>query len=485
VYLRSFADGNGDGIGDLEGVRTRLGYLELLGVDTVWLTPFYPSPMTALGTDISDPRGIDPMFGNLALFDQLIAEATEHGIRVVIDLVPNRTSDRHPWFVDALAARPGSHERNRYVFRDGHGDAPPNNWTTQHGGPAWTRIADGQWFLHLCSPDQPDVNWANPDIAIDLERTLRFWLQRGISGFRIDLAYAVARPNADPRTDDDSVHEVNRMIRRVLEEYPGCVAIAEIADSDSKRFTGFLRPDELHLGIDTRLSDAAFDADQVRWAIEHSMAAVTPVEAPASWTLSRPDLVRHATRYGRGDGSVGNRRARAMAVVELALPGSIFLYNGEELGLPDLLLPDWALRDPIWELSGRTLRGRDGCRVPLPWEGDEPPFGFTNGQQTWLPMPAEWAPLTVEQQLEDPDSMLSLYRHAIELRQTHDAFRGNEIEWYGAPPGCFAFRRKDGGLTCALNTSGSPVPLPAGEILLSSGAAEPGQLPAETAVWLI
>jgi alpha-glucosidase len=507
VYLRSFADGNGDGVGDLAGVRSRLGYLELLGVDTLWLTPFYPSPMAALGQDITDPRGVDPLFGDLADFDLLVTDARAHGIRIVIDLVTNHTSDRHPWFEAALAAEPGTLERDRYMFRDGRGydgSEPPNNWSSVSGGPAWTRVADGQWYLHLFTPQQPDLNWANRDVPADLEQTLRFWLDRGVAGFRIDLAHGITKPAGlpdmdprlarhaglalaqpdDPRFDDESVHDVHRLIRRVVEDYEGRVVFGDVWVADDDRFTRYLRPDELHMGFDFRLVDAEFDADMVRTAIDRSLRNVFPVGAPAVWTLSNHEVVRHATRYGGGDVTLGTVRARAMALVQLALPGSVFLYNGEELGLPDLELPDWALRDPAWERSGHIDRGRDGCRVPLPWEGTTPPFGFTAGQDSWLPMPFEWSDLTVETQLEDSGSMLSLYRHAIELRKSHRAFAGDELEWYGAPPGCFAFRRKGGGLICALNTSGALVPLPAGEILLSSTPLVDGQLPPDTAVWM-
>lgn len=501
VYLRSFADGNADGTGDLDGVRSRLGYLELLGVDTVWLTPFYPSPMSAMGYDITDPRDVDPLFGDLDTFDLLVSEARAHRIRIVIDLVPNHTSTLHPWFGSAVVAAPGSPQRDRYVFRDGRGfdgSQPPNNWTSVQGGPAWTRVDDGQWYLHLLSPDQPDLNWDNTDVALDFDRTMRFWLDRGVAGFRITTAHGMVKPAdlpdmdpmlgrhigvADPRFDDEGVHDVHRMIRGVLDEYPGRVGIAEVAVADDERYARYLRTDELHMGFDVRLVDAEFDADMVRGAIERTLASVAQVEAPPSWTLSNHDVVRHVSRYGGGD--LGARRARAMSLVELALPGGVFLYNGDELGLPDLELPDWALRDPVWERSGHTERGRDGCRVPIPWEGTAPPYGFTANQDSWLPTPFEWAPLTVEAQLEDPDSMLSLYRHAIELRQSHSAFQGGELEWYGAPPGCFAFRRKGGGLICALNTSGALVPLPAGEILLSSGPLVENQLPPDTAVWMV
>jgi alpha-glucosidase len=505
VYLRSFADSGTDGAGDLDGVRARLGYLELLGVDAIWLSPFYRSPMVDGGYDVADPRDVDPLFGDLAAFDALIADARGHNIRVLVDLVPNHTSDRHAWFQAALAAGPGSAERERYVFRDGRGHAgnePPNNWTSNFGGPAWTRVPDGQWYLHLFAPEQPDLNWEHHEVAEDLAATLRFWLDRGVDGFRIDVAHGMAKApglpdmdpalgrgtglnatDRDPRVDNDSVHEIHRMIRSVLAEYPGRIAIGEVWVGDDDRFARYVRPDELHLAFNFRLVAAPFDAAAIRDAIDHSLAAVARVGAPPTWTLSNHDVVRHVTRYG--DGETGLHRARAMALVELALPGGVFVYNGDELGLPSLELPEWAVQDPVWRRSGGADRGRDGSRVPLPWEGSLPPFGFSASEATWLPMPYEWARLTVEAQLEDPDSMLSLYRHAIELRGTHPAFGGTELEWYGAPPGCFAFRRKSGGLICALNTGDGPVPLPPGEILLSSGPLGERQLPPNTAAWLV
>jgi alpha-glucosidase len=499
VYVRSFADSDGDGIGDLDGIRSRLGYLELLGVDALWLTPFYPSPMADHGYDVADPRDVDPLFGDLEKFDQLVAEAHQRGIRVTVDLVPNHTSDQHPWFTAAVEAGPGSPERDRYWFRSG--DYPPNNWTSIFGGPAWSRLPDGEWYLHLFAPEQPDLNWANPEVAADLERTLRFWLDRGVDGFRIDVAHGMAKPESlpdmdpsvregagilhdnslDPRFDNDGVHDIHRMIRKVLDGYPDAMVIGELWVKDDDRLARYLRPDELHLGFNFRLVSADFDADAVRTAIEgtlHAAAGTTP-----TWTLSNHDVVRHVTRYGGG--AIGEQRARAMTLVELALPGVVYLYNGEELGLPTVDLPEWALQDPLWKRSGHTERSRDGSRIPVPWEGVEPPYGFSAGAETWLPMPLEWAPLTVEAQLEDENSMLSLYRHAIEIRKTHASFAGTEVEWYGAPPGCFAFRRKGGGLICALNTSSAPVPVPPGEVLLASvPLLDDGSLPPDAAVWL-
>jgi len=287
---------------------------------------------------------------------------------------------------------------------------------------------------------------------------------------------------SDPRWDQDGVHEIHRMIRKVLDEYPGAMAVGEIWVSGDERFARYVRPDELHLGFNFQLVDAAFDADAIRRAVERSMTAIASTGAEPTWTLSNHDVVRHVTRYGGGE--LGVRRARAMTLVELGLPGVVYLYNGEELGLPNVELPEWALQDPQWASSGHTQPARDRCRVPMPWEGTEPPFGFSSGSGSWLPMPYEWAPLTVEAQLEDADSVLSLYRQAIELRKAHPAFTG-PLEWFGAPAGCFAYRRKGGGLICALNTTSAPVPLPPGEPLLSSGPLVDRHLPPDTAAWLV
>lgn len=529
IYPRSFSDLDGDGVGDLAGVIDKLGYLELLGVDALWLSPIMRSPMADHGYDVSDPRDIDPIFGDLARFDELIAEAHERSIRVTMDLVPNHTSDQHQWFVDALAAEPGSNERARYIFRDGRGDdgdEPPNNWRSIFGGPAWTRVPDpdgtpGQWYLHIFAAEQPDLNWENPEVFDDLEQTLRFWLDRGVDGFRIDVAHGMAKPadlpdmdlestgllqndDDDPRFNNYAVHDIHRKIRKVLDEYPGSANVGEIWVDDNERFAEYLRPDELHLGFNFRLAKATFDTESIRDAIENSLAAVLSVSGVPTWTLSNHDVDREVSRYGRIEGTpsgadpadpeieapdtdidLGILRARAMLLVELALPGTVFIYNGAELGLPNADLPDDALQDPVWERSGHTERGRDACRVPLPWEGFEPPFGFSGNPDTWLPMPSSWSRFTVEAQLEDIGSTLSLYRQAIEMRYERTEFDGDTVEWYGAPDGCLAFRRSVGHLTCALNTGDVPVPLPPGEILLTSYPLIDGQLAPNSAAWLV
>jgi alpha-glucosidase len=502
IYVRSFADGDGDGVGDLAGIRERLGYLSLLGVDALWLSPFYRSPMADHGYDVADPRDVDPLFGDLTGFDALVREAHAQGLKVIVDLVPNHTSSEHPWFAEALAAEPGSPARRRYVFRDGRGTdgaEPPNNWQSMFGGPAWHRVPDGQWYLHLFAPEQPDLDWTSAEVAADLERTLRFWLDRGADGFRIDVAHGLAKPEGlpdmeaaggmledagrrDPRFDADGVHDLHRLLRRVLDSYPDRVALGEVWVRDDERLARYVRPDELHLAFNFRLLQAPWDAAAMREAVDHSLRAMHSVGAPTTWVLSNHDVVRHASRYG--DGETGRRRARAAALVQLGLPGVACLYYGDELGLPQVELPDEALQDPMWERSGHTERGRDGARVPMPWGGEKPPYEFTSGSRTWLPMPDGWADLTVEAQLEDPASTLSVYRRALELRREHPAVSGDGLEWFSAPAGCLAFRRP-GGLLCALNASAGPVPMPPGELLLASTPLD-GQdmLPPDTAVWL-
>nr|WP_036567326.1 alpha-amylase family glycosyl hydrolase [Nocardia sp. BMG51109] len=507
VYPRSFADSTGDGVGDLGGLRDRLGYLELLGVDALWICPVMRSPMADGGYDVSDPRDIDPLFGDLAVLDELIAEAHDREIRVTMDLVPNHTSDRHAWFTEALAAGPDSPERARYVFRDGRGSdgsEPPNNWPSIFGGPAWTRITEpdgtpGQWYLHIFAAEQPDLNWENPEVIADFEQTMRFWLDRGIDGFRIDVAHGMAKPpglpdmervetrmlkhdDDDPRFNNPGVHEIHRRLRKVIDEYPDAVSIGEVWVDDNARFAEYVRPDELQLAFNFRLAETPFDATKIRAAVDNSLSSVSSVGASATWTLSNHDIEREVTRYGGG--SVGVDRARAMMLLELALPGAVFVYNGSELGLPNVDdLPDEVLQDPTWERSGHAVRGRDGCRVPIPWEGEQPPFGFTTGR-SWLPLPPRWSDLTVEAQLESVDSTLSLYRLAIEMRAERPEFAGAELDWYGSPDDCLAFRRP-GGLVCALNASEASIPLPPGEVLLASAPLEGDRLPVNAAVWLV
>ena len=506
IYPRSFADGNGDGTGDLIGIREHLDYLVELGVDALWLSPFYRSPMADGGYDVADPCDVDPLFGTLDDFDELVAAAHERGVRITVDIVPNHFSDQHEWFKLALAAAPGSPERARFIFRDGggeHGEVPPNNWPSVFGGPAWRRVPDGQWYLHLFAPEQPDLDWDNPQVQAEFERILRFWLDRGVDGFRVDVAHGMAKPAGlpdmdlslltprhagpmpspdDPRWDQDGLHEYLRMFRRVLDSYPGNrMAVGEAWVPDDERLARYVRPDELNLTFNFRLLQADWDADAFRVAIEDSLSTMAEVGAACTWVLSNHDVVRHVTRYGGGEAGVA--RARAAALIQLSLPGAVYVYNGDELALPNVDLPDAVLQDPTWERSGHTERGRDGARVPLPWSGSAPPFGFTDDTSTWLPMPGDWTSLTVEAEAADPDSTLSLYRNVLAMRRKIADLRTGDFAWLGAPEGCLAYRRGHSFLA-ALNAGNRPAPMPPGEVLLASGPLTDQELPPDTAVWL-
>lgn len=511
VYVRSFADSDHNGVGDLAGITAALPTLADLGVDALWLTPFYPSPMADHGYDVADPRGVDRVFGDLDSFDDLVAAAHDLGLRITVDLVPNHSSEEHEWFRAARDAAPGSIERARYHFRDGRGPggtAPPNNWPSVFGGPAWTRLPDGQWYLHLFAPEQPDLNWANPEVAADLDATMRFWLARGVDGFRLDVAHGMAKPTDlpdvsnevntdllgsptidDPRFDDDGVHELHRGIRRTLDEFPGVMAVGEIWVQNDERLARYIRPDELHLAFNFRLLEADWVATELRDAITHSLRTAASMRAPACWVLSNHDRPRHVTRYGGG--TQGRIRARAAALLQLALPGVSYVYNGDELGLPDVDLPDEALQDPVWERSGRTERGRDACRIPLPWTEEPPTFGFSDAPSTWLPMPADWGRRSVATQRDDPGSMWHLYRRALRIRRSgRSAEGGTELRWLELGPAAVAFARSDG-LTCVVNLGAEPIDLPAGDLLLASGelgetrpGSHVGSLPPDTAAWL-
>jgi alpha-glucosidase len=493
VYPKSFADSDGDGIGDLPGIRDRLPYLRDLGVDAVWLSPFFRSPQVDGGYDVSDYRDVDPMFGALADFDALLATAHELGLRVIVDLVPNHSSSEHPWFLEALAAPPGSAARDRYVFREGRGDQPPNDWESVFGGPAWTRTGDGDWYLHLFDPAQPDFNWRNLEVRAEFESILRFWLDRGVDGFRVDVAHGMVKADGLPDVgyagqisllgkavlpyfDQDEVHDIYRSWRKILDSYPGeRMAVAEAWATSPQRLARYVTPDELHQVFNFDYLAADWSASALRSVIDESLSTVEPVGAPATWVLSNHDKPRHVTRYG------DIRRARAAILLMLALPGSAYVYQGEELGLPEVLdLPDEVLQDPVWRRSGFTDRGRDGCRVPLPWSGDEPSYGF-GPAGCWLPQPAVWRELSVQAQLADAASMLHLYRAAIALRR---GFSGG-LEWLDGPPDTLVLRRSSG-LVCAVNFSSAPVALPPGygDVICSSVPVEDGLLPPDAAAWL-
>ncbi|MFY1661760.1 glycoside hydrolase family 13 protein [Micromonospora sp. WMMD1274] len=521
VYPRSFADGDGDGIGDVAGIRSRLDHLAALGVDAIWFSPWYPSPMADAGYDVSDYRDIDPVFGTLAEVEALIAEAHALGIRSIVDVVPNHCSDAHPWFRAALAGGPAAPERELFWFRAGRGpggDLPPTDWTGEFGGPTWTRTTDpdgtpGDWYLHLFAPQQPDFNWDHPRVRAEFEDILRFWFERGVDGIRIDSAGLLVKDGTLPEVhpdrphpfrDQDGVHDVYRAWRRIADSYPGGRAlVGEVWLPDRQRFANYLRPDELHTAFNFDFLGCAWDATALRESIDGTLAAHAPVGAPATWVLSNHDVTRHVTRYGRADTrfsfaakregiptdlELGTRRARAAALLSLALPGAAYVYQGEELGLWEVEDIPYELRqDPMWERSGRVDPGRDGCRVPLPWQGDTPPFGFSPDGATavpWLPQPADWKDRTVRAQAGDPHSMLELYRAALTLRRAEPALGDGTLTWLPAPHGVLAFAREPG-FTCLVNLGGAAVPLPAHDrLLLASGPLDDDRLPPDTAVWL-
>jgi alpha-glucosidase len=500
-------------MGDLPGIIARLDHFVELGVDAVWLSPFYPSPQADAGYDVADYRDVDPLFGRLADFDELLAQAHARGLRVIVDLVPNHTSSAHPWFAAALAAAPGSPERVRYIFRDGlgpDGDQPPNDWRSVFGGPAWTRVTEpdgrpGQWYLHLFDPGQPDLNWGNPEVRAEFLDVLRFWLDRGVDGFRVDVAHGLVK-QADlanwqepeevvsggatdkprpPMWDQDGVHEIYREWRRLLDSYPGQrILVAEAWVEPAERLARYVRPDEMHQAFNFEYLQASWTAPAQYAVITRSLEATDAVGAPTTWVLSNHDVVRHASRLGlpvgtprpngigigdpQPDAALGLRRARAATLLMLALPGSAYLYQGEELGLPEhVTLPDEVRQDPTWERSGHTERGRDGCRVPIPWEAHAPSYGFGPTDASWLPQPPLWAEFALDQQRGVSGSTYEMYRTALRLRREHGLGRG-ALRWLSAGDEVLHFRNGDVGVLT--NFGAAAVPLPDGAELLHASA---------------
>ncbi|MEU6161043.1 glycoside hydrolase family 13 protein [Streptomyces sp. NPDC047130] len=534
VYPRSFAAANGGEVGDLRGVTRRLAHLATLGVDAVWLSPFYPSELADGGYDVAHYRDVDPRLGTLEDFDLMVAEAHRLGLKVIVDLVPNHTSHRHAWFQEALRAGPGSPARDRYVFRDGRGpdgELPPSDWHSVFGGSAWRRVPDGQWYLHLFAPEQPDLNWDNEEVRADFRTTLRFWSDRGVDGFRVDVAHALAKdlteplrdlgdlaaggdealegmaPGEHPLYDRDEVHEIYRDWRKILDSYaPPRMAVAEAWVPGPRRVL-YARPDELGQAFNFEYLRTPWEATALRSVITDSLEQARAAGASATWVLSNHDVIRHATRLalppdadpdawllsdGREpevDAELGLRRARAATLLMLALPGSAYLYQGEELGLPEVAdLPAEALRDPIWEQTGHARKGRDGCRVPLPWTRDGAGFGFGFGSGSaagtpWLPQPASFSELSVEAQDGVEGSTLELYRAALRIRR--GLLSADEsLTWRDdSGPGVLHFARP-GGWQVVANTSSAPVPLPPGRPLITSGPLDGTTLPPDTTAWL-
>ena len=535
IYPRSWADGDGDGIGDLPGVTARLDYLKALGVDAVWFSPFYKSPQADAGYDVADYRDIDPLFGTLADADAMVTKAHGLGLKVIVDLVPNHTSDEHEWFQAALAAGPGSPERDRYIFCDGlgaDGSTPPNDWHSVFGGDGWTRVTEadgrpGQWYLHLFDVKQPDLNWDNPEIGDEFESILRFWLDRGIDGFRVDVAHGLIKeeglPNYDaelhildgevkpgapmpPMWDQDAVHDVYRRWHKVLAEYgePDRILVAEAWVRPQERAVRYIRPDEMHQAFNFDFLQSQWRAKDLREVIESSLEAADSVGAPSTWVLSNHDVVRHASRLGlpvgqrrpngiaaddpQPDRALGLRRARAASALMLALPGGAYVYQAEELGLPDSTdMPAEFRQDPTFVRSEGKEVGRDGCRVPIPWEKDKPSFGFGPTDQTWLPQPAIYGDYAVDQQDGVAGSTLELYRELLRLRRERNLGTGGLEIARDFPDDVVALVNTGQGERTLIiaNLGLESVELPEGAtVLLSSGAlTADGQVPTDTTVW--
>jgi alpha-glucosidase len=527
IYPRSFADSNGDGIGDLPGITSRVEYLQQLGVDAVWLSPFYPSALADGGYDVDDYRAVDPRLGTLEDFDRMRKTLDSAGIRLLIDIVPNHTSNRHAWFREALAAGRDSAARNRYIFRDGlgpGGSQPPSDWDSLFGGPAWTRLPDGQWYLHLFAEEQPDLNWDNREVRDDFLTTIRFWSDRGVDGFRVDVAHALAKDLTEPLAakhelpsealpdgthplwDRDEVHDIYAEWRAVFNEYdPPRTAVAEAWVHPSRR-SRYAHPEGLGQAFNFDLLEADWSAESFSEVVAHGLAEADLTGTSTTWVLSNHDVVRHPTRYGlvpldglsaaevsrawlqnngtspRLDRDLGLRRATAATLLSLALPGSAYLYQGEELGLHEVGdLPADVLQDPVFRRTRGADKGRDGCRVPLPWTSDGPSLGFGTGP-AYLPQPAWFASLAVSRQEEDPGSTLQLYRRALALRRN---FRGSDqFKWQdSAAPDVLQFRR-GGGWQSVTNFGATAVDLPPGHVALTSAPLVNGKLPSDSTAWI-
>lgn len=521
IYPRSFADANGDGMGDLQGITQRLPELADLGIDAIWCSPFMRSPQKDAGYDVSDYRDIDPLFGSLSDFDQLVAEAKKLGIRIIVDLVPNHTSSEHAWFKAALAAEPGSPERARYIFRDGrgeHGELPPNNWESVFGDIAWTRVTEtdgtpGQWYLHIFDSSQPDLNWDNPEVRDEFDSILRFWLDRGAAGFRIDVAHGMIkadglpdvavvdshmaggdmaegetkpkdRETPHPFWGQERVHEINRRWRKVLDEYDDRIMAAEAWVMPLSRMATWVRPDEYHQSFNFGYLETAWKRDPLKKVIEDSLREFGAVGAPSTWVLSNHDVIRHATRFAydrvpkQGDGigpdypqpdeALGVRRARAATAFMLGLPGGAYIYQGEELGLPEHTTLEGEYRqDPTYFRTKGERVGRDGCRVPIPWEADAPGFGFSPSGKSWLPQPANYRVFARNLQRGVPGSTLELYRRLLKVRKELGLGLGS-LEWAPEHAGENSLAYRNGDVLVISNFDGAPIAIPAGELLVTT-----------------
>ncbi|MBF0817147.1 glycoside hydrolase family 13 protein [Microbacterium paludicola] len=528
IYPRSFADADGDGLGDIPGILSRVDYLASLGIDAVWLSPFYPSALADGGYDVANYRNVDPRLGTLDDFDALVAALHARGIKVIVDIVPNHTSDEHEWFEEALAAGRGSAARERYIFREGKGpdgSEPPTDWLSVFGGPAWQQVEDGQWYFHHFAKEQPDLNWDNPEVREDFLKTLRFWSDRGVDGFRIDVAHMLTKDLTEPLptreelallpidgnhpiTDRDDVHEIYAEWRALFDSYdPPRTAVAE-AWVPSHRVPRYASPESLGQAFNFDLLEADFDAAQFRRIVSDNLALAAESGSSSTWVLSNHDVVRHPTRYGLppapadstsptrhgGDWLInggdeaqldrpgGLRRAKAATLFLLALPGSAYLYQGEELGLHEVAdIPEEERQDPTFFRTGGAEIGRDGCRVPLPWTASGPSLGF-GSSGAHLPQPGWFRDVAVELQDADPASTLSLYRRALALR--HELQTAEQLEWIDTGRDDVLWFRRPNGWQVVTNFGTDPFDLPADvEVVLSSDGGD-RVVPGEATVWI-
>ena len=531
VYPRSFADGNGDGMGDLEGIKQRLPAIAELGVDAVWFSPFFKSPQHDAGYDVSDYRDIDPLFGTLQDFDEMLEEAHSLGLKVIVDLVPNHSSSEHEWFKLALKSSPGSAERDRYIFKDGQGDngeLPPNNWQSVFGGSAWTRITEpdgtpGQWYLHLFDSSQPDWNWENPEIIEEYNSVLRFWLDRGADGFRIDVAHSMKKDLSFPDLDStnsnseggamvdaevehpfwnrDGVHEINRRWRKVLDEYEDRAMCAEAWVMPLSKMANWVRPDEYHQAFNFGYLETPWDALEIKSVVSESLEAFGGVGAPSTWVLSNHDVIRHTSRFGAAsvpaqgagigpddeqpDEELGLKRARAASAFMLALPGGAYIYQGEELGLPeDTMLDHGHRQDPTFFRTKGERVGRDGCRVPIPWEHDKPSFGFGTSGKSWIPQPEIFSKYARDVQQGAEGSTLELYKKLLRLRRELSLGSG-EFHWLEPLCTDSSIAFENSGIAVVSNL-GEPISLPAGEVLVTTQTdlEAGGELGTDQTAWI-
>jgi alpha-glucosidase len=530
IYPRSFADSNGDGLGDLKGITSRLDSLANLGIDAIWLSPFYSSPQKDAGYDVSNYVDVDPLFGTLADFDELLDKAHSLGLRVMIDLVPNHSSDQHHWFQKALASEPGSTERAFYHFKDGKGDGgqlPPNNWVSMFGGPAWTRVTEkdgkpGQWFVHLFDSSQPDFNWANPEVQLEFENILKFWLDRGVDGFRVDQPHAMAKapglpdhPYVEeagagfiegrenpPMWFQEEVHEIFRNWRKILESYPGDRAMCgEAYVYPLSKMANWVRPDEFHQTFNFRFLDAGWDPKRLVEAINESFVAFDGVGAPSTWVLNNHDVIRHASRFGgdygratasdgvgvnqpQPDAKLGLKIAKGATLFMLGLPGASYLYQGEELGLPEhTTLENKYRQDPTFARTNGQRVGRDGCRIPLPWVPEGNSSGFSESGKSWLPQPSSYKELARSIQEKNPESTLSFYKTALGLRKQLGLGEGS-FGWLAGHQGPETLGYENSGVKVLYNFGVQPVDLSSFEILISSQPLSGKQLANNQCAWI-